>query len=123
MYEIPDDFDPNTFVGCELELVSFSVNTVYLSFDRTGGLSITIEGETSHEYVDDHGVLLVRPETVPAAETRLVQLLGKTVVAATVESHVDLRLQFDDHQVLRCLGASKQYEMYHIAAGQRQIVV
>lgn len=41
MYGLPSDFDASIFVGRELQQVSFTVNTVHLTFD--GDVAITLE--------------------------------------------------------------------------------
>jgi hypothetical protein len=124
LYKIPENFPLKVFVGCLLESVSFSVNTVHFTFDSDEPLSITVEGSTSHEYTDETGSRVNRIEEVPVRETFLVQLAGKSVIAADSEKDgVDLRLEFSDGQVLRCLGESEQYEMYRITAGEREVII
>jgi hypothetical protein len=43
VYGLPKDFDGSMFIGRTVELISFSVNTIHISFD--GDVSITIEIE------------------------------------------------------------------------------
>jgi hypothetical protein len=51
MYTLPDDFDPSVFVGRKVGRLSFTSNTLVLSFD--GDISVDVESEIRHEGHDE----------------------------------------------------------------------
>ena len=117
MHGLPEDFDPRAFMGAELSQLCISVNTTSLSFD--GHRGITLLG--SFAYRAREGDLSTY--SVPEGSESLLRLPGKTVVAATVESGCDLRLVFDDGQVIVCLDDSTAYESYSLSIDGREIFV
>ena len=118
MYGLPSDFDPSVFVGRSVASVCYSENTTQIFLDdRT---IITIWGSLAHSAVAE---VAARTETVPTESSALMRLAGRTVVDASVNHGKNLRLKFDDGQVLECLDDSDQYESYSIATGDKQIIV
>jgi hypothetical protein len=118
MHGLPANFNGNVFVGKELELISFSVNTLYFSFGKN--LSITVESECVYSIPPEHTEYV---ETVPVSSSGLMQLLGKVVGVVTAESDGTLTLTFEDGSNLRCIEDSRQYESYHIRLGDIEIHV
>jgi hypothetical protein len=119
VYKLPADLDLTMFVGRTVDALTFTENTVHFVLSGDDDLSITVEGETLHE-LEAGGIY---SETVPATETRLVQLLGRTVTRASSEGDVTLRLEFEGGHTVRIIGESDLYEMYRITFGSREIIV
>ena len=118
MYGLPRDFDFSIFVGRSVELVSFTVNTVNLSFDED--LSITIG--SSYEYqVDTRSPGEKR--AIPVQESTLMQLLGKTIEAAEACGRGTLVLHFEGGQIFKCFDDEPQYEAYTITNRGRETIV
>jgi len=118
MYGLPQDFDTSVFVGKSLQLVSFTANTIHLAFDDE--VSITVESSFAHD-LGQTGPPTV--ETVPVRESRLMQLVERTVVRAEARDRGTLVLYFDNGQTFFCFDDLPQYESYSITLGDRQIIV
>ena len=119
MYGLPPDFDPTIIVGRRLQQVSFTANTVHLSFDED--LSITLESTFEHRFGSDS--VQLEMGSIPVAESRLMQLIDKSIKSAQIEDSGTLLLDFGDRHTLRCVDDSLQYESYRIKYGDREIVV
>ena len=119
MNGLPEDFDASGFVGQAVEQVSFSANTIYLSFEED--YTITVESSYEHEVV--RGSSEPVRSTVPVVESRLMKLIGQSVTVATVERPGTLVLEFEDGQIFRCFDDSPMYESYHINCDGREIIV
>lgn len=119
MHGLPSNFDPLVFVGRIMEQLSFSRNTICLSFE--GSLSVTVEGTFEHQVTADTAD--VDAGEPPLGVSRLMQLVGEPVVAASVEGAGTLDLRFANGQVFRCLDDSSTYESYRISISGREIVV
>lgn len=117
MYGLPEDFDPSTFMGAEVSAVCISTNTVQIHFDLDR--LITLQGSFAHSVDSSHLNDLV----VPEGSTTLARLPGRVVVSASAQSGRDLRLDFDDGQVVVCVDDSTMYESYSINLGGREIIV
>ena len=120
MYGLPKDFDGSMFVGRTVGLVSFSVNTIHISFD--GDISITLESSFEHRLGTEEPAQVCVQE-VPVEESRLMQLTGRSV--ESVEANVDgtLTLHFDGGHILPCFDDSPQYASYRITHGNLEIYV
>jgi Family of unknown function (DUF6188) len=120
MYGLPEGFDGSMFIGRTAELVSFSANTIHISFD--GDVSITLQSSFEHrlgtEKPDEACV-----QRVPVEESRLMQLAGRTVEAVEANTDGTLALRFTGGHVLRCFDDSPNYESYRIAHGTDEIYV
>lgn len=119
MYGLPAGFDTSRLLGCTLTQVSFSENTVHLSF--TNDFSITIESSFSHS---KPGRLSdVERSRVPVRESQLMQLLGESVDSAHASADGTLRLGFSNGHVLACFDDTPLYEAYRIKLGDEEIIV
>ena len=119
MYGLPKDFDATRFVGCTLEQVSFSANTVHLSFEER--VSITIESSFSHSSSENSGCSeLMR---VPPSESRLMQLVGKRIEHAQGDEDGTLTLRFSNDHILVCHDDLPMYEAYRMTFGDEEIIV
>jgi hypothetical protein len=120
VYGSPKDFDGSMFFGRTVGLVSFSVNTIHITFD--GDISITLQSSFEHR-LGAEGTEQDDVQQVPVKESRLMQLAGRTV--ERVEANVDgtLTLHFNGGHVLRCFDDSLQYECYRITHGKEVLYV
>ena len=113
MYGLPSGFDASRFVGCMLEQVSFSVNTIHLSFSKNA--SITTESCFAHSLPGeacDSG-----RAHVPVCDSRLMQLLGESIECAEASSDGTLSLRFANGHRLVFYDDTPQYEAYRIRLG------
>lgn len=118
MHGFPSDLDPAVFCGRELQLVSFTSNTVHLSFD--GDASITADSTVLYQ-VDDASALV--QQVPPVAASALMALVGRRVCAATSNTDGSLRLQLEGGGIITCLDDSKDYESYHVRVGGQEFHV
>lgn len=119
MYGFPSGFDASRFVGRTLELVSFSENTVHLSFDET--VSITIESCFAHWTQGDVGHSHRR--TVPVSDSQLMQMLGASIESAEAASDGTLTLRFTNGHMFACYDDAPMYEAYRMRFGDEEIFV
>ena len=116
MYGLPVDFDASAFVGHAMVQVTFTQNTVGLSFD--GDIEITLL--SSFRLRNASGE---ESQTVPVGSSTIMLLLGVTVRSAEARKDGTLTLVFDDESTLVLPDDSKQYESYHLRIGTREIYV
>ncbi len=120
MYGLPTNFDASFFIDRIVQSVSFSENTVTISFVEQIVLTI----ESSYEYENLHSPHVPKEvRTVPVSESRLMEIAGLTVVGANGEPNGTLSIEFSGNRFLRCFDDSKQFESYRIMVGTREIVV
>ena len=119
VYGLPQGFDSSRLIGCVLEQVSFSENTVHLSF--TNDVSITIESCFVHSTQDDFSD--VERSRVPVRDSHLMQLLGESVDSAHASADGTLSLRFTNGHVLACFDDTPGYEAYRIKLGEEEIIV
>jgi Family of unknown function (DUF6188) len=119
MYGLPPDFDATPFVGRTLTVVSFSANTVGLTFD--GDVAITVLG--SYSQTEAGGVGRDQVIHIPVTQSQLMRLAGSSVVAARGAADGSLELLFDNGQAVTVYDDMPHYEAYHVRIGSRLIVV
>ena len=120
MYGLPKDFDGSIFVGKTVVLVSFSVNTIHITFE--GDVSITLQ--SSFEYRDSaQQTDDVCTQQVPVKESRLMQLAGRIVERVETNTDGTLTLHISGGHLLRCFDDSPNYESYSITHGKDEIYV
>ena len=119
MYELPNSFDPSTFNGRILDVVSFSANSIVLVFEAD--LRITIGGAYAHEIPGEAPIL--KRADMSTAESRLMGLAGKRVTQASSADRKTLVLEFEDGRVVKCIGDCDEYECYHIVEAGTEIIV
>lgn len=116
MYGLPATFDASRLQGAVLELVCFSENTVSLSFSRE--VAITIESCFMHSDQDGYGN--GQQVDVPVSDSRLMQLLGASILSASADADGTLRLKFSNGQTLVVLDDCPTYEAYKINIGDER---
>ena len=119
MYGLPSGFDTSRFVGRTLEQVSFSANTVHLTFDED--VSITIESSLAHwtgEDVDHSNRI-----TIPVSESRLMQLVGESISSVDASADGTLTVWFSNGHAIACYDDTPMYEAYRLRFGDEEIVV
>jgi len=119
MYGLPVDFTGAFFVGRTLESITFSENAVILAFD--GRVSVSVESSLRHQFAADNGQGTV--QSLPLSESKLMQLLGRSVTKAEGDRDGTLTLLFDNEHVLYVFDDQAQYESYLINDGEHEIVV
>jgi hypothetical protein len=119
MYGLPQDFDGLFLVGRELEIVSYTANSIFLGFGNE--VSITTESSYECRIVGDEE--LVEAQQPPVASSRLMQLVGHKVASVDVEQPGTLALHFDGGHVVRCFDDQPNYESYRIARGNEELRV
>lgn len=120
MYGLPDDFNGSFFVGCILENVLFSMNTVALGFDNEVSISIW----SSFEHRTALAQEAVQIQRVPVTTcSDIVQLLGRSVEAVSAERDGTLTLHFGGGHVFRCFDDASGYECYNIGHGTEETIV
>ena len=118
MYGLPPDFDASVFIGRELEQVSFSANTVHLTFDD----DIAITLETSFLFQVDKTKTAVKQKP-PVQSSSIMSLVGRRVCSARSTSEGTLTLQFTGDGTFTCVDDSEEYESYHIWLCGKEVVV
>jgi hypothetical protein len=116
MYGLPKGFDAARLIGRTLQLLCFSENQVFLHFDEK--VSIEVLGEISYEDLSGDGPELLQ---VPMSESDLMQLLGRSIKAAS-NAEGTLTLVFDNGHILQCLD-TPEYESYKIRVNDEEIIV
>ncbi len=119
MYGLPEDFDGLFFVGCVLEIVSYTENSIFLGFGND--ISITTESSYECQIASDEGY--IEAQQPPVTFSKLMQLVGQKVVSVDVEQQGTLVLHFDAGHVIRCFDDQPAYESYRIKRGSEDIQV
>ncbi len=119
MYKLPKDFDGVFFIGRRLEFITFSENNVAFAFDK--GVSVTVESSLQHQYEANNDSVVV--QNVPINESRLMQLLSKTVAEVKGDEKGTLTILFNDGQVLKVFDDQPQFESYLMNDGKHEIIV
>jgi hypothetical protein len=117
VHGLPADFDPKVFVGRELQQISFTVNTIHLTFD--GEVAITLEGSF---LLRAGPAAETTKHTVPVTDSSLMSLVGKRILEARREGST-LALEYEGGGLLACLDDSREYESYHLRIGDEEIAV
>jgi hypothetical protein len=118
MYGLPSDFDPQIFVGRELEAVTYAVNVIVLAF--TPQLTVSVSGSAPDRPTQDRDALIDR---APVAESELVSIVGDSVVTVELKSPRELILELARGGEITLLDDEDMYECYLINTGDREIVV
>jgi hypothetical protein len=118
MYGLPVGFDASRFEGLTLEQVSFSANTIHLSFSNA--VSITILASFEHRVRD---AVVSGQASVPVQQSQLMQLIGGSVASARGAVDGTLTLRFSNGQRLTCYDDTPMYEAYTMTFGDEEIFV
>ena len=113
MYGLPDDFDATIFVGCTLELISFTANTIHFAFDKQ--TSITVSGSYALKRGVHHGI---ERGTAPASSSQLMVLIEKQILSGQADKEGTLTLHFTDGFQLEIFDDSKDFESYSMTVGE-----
>jgi hypothetical protein len=118
MYGLSKYIDVSVFAEKELTLISFTINTIDLSFEDD--LSITIEG--SFIYCPGQPASAIKL-TIPVSDSNLMCLIGKKVCFAERLNDGGIALHFDNDDVLSILDDSREYESFNIHIGGNEIII
>lgn len=118
VYGLPEDFDASTFVGLELEAVTFTSNTIHIAFG--GQHSVTTTGNLRYR-LDRTADL--RNDVLPAMESCLPALLGRSVVRVEVRRPGDLLLHLEGGGMLVVEDHDEHYESYTVKTPAGELFV
>lgn len=118
MYDFPDDFDPNVFIGTQLTLVAYAENLINLTFDEA--LRITALGDIAYRASNGGDEIIESP---PVSFSSLVALVGRRVTGAIVRSPRTLALTFERNGSLTLTDGSDVFESFILRVGDREIVI
>lgn len=118
MYGFPSNFDASRFLGCVLESISFTVNTIHFQFEDD--VSITIESCLSHVLEKDSEFKKIH---IPILESQLMQLIGEKIEFSEAKTDGTLILQFSNDQKLMVYDDTPMYESYQMRFGDNEIIV
>jgi hypothetical protein len=113
MYDLPEDFDLDQFLGRSLEMVSFGQYKIDLHL--SGGYLIGVEDDISL----DSG----KPVELPAVLEFLYPLINQDIKAATRSGSRTLSFTFEKGSVLHIHDSSKQYECYSISLKGKTLAI
>jgi hypothetical protein len=119
MYGLPKDFDAAFLLNRKLEIVSFAEYTVYFGF--ADNVSVTVTSSFQHQIGRRDQSAPI--QQIPLAESKLMQLIGHTVLHANGDSNGTLTITFDNDHTLRIFDDQPNYESYEISDGDRRIFV
>lgn len=119
MYGFPSDFDPQVFVGRQLESVAYATGVIVLSFD--GGVVVSASAPISFR-LPDEGVDTV-DEPYGSSSGRLVHLASARVESAELPTQQELLLRFRGGGTLKLVDADEHYESFLVNDGKREFAV
>lgn len=121
MHGLPKDFDVSIFVGKTLVSLHFYEFSISMNFEdrekhpleltRVDCVLLTLESSYSHQRSEDK--LEVRID-IPTQQSTLLELVRRSVRAASAEFPGTLVLEFQGGHVLKCYDDTNMYESYHI---------
>jgi hypothetical protein len=119
MYTIPDNFEIEKLIGTTVTQISFSINSVFISFD--GISSINIQGSFSLQLSDK---IFEYAEIYPVKnDMGLLALLGKQVLSLELNDKRDaLKLNLEGVIVLHLIG-HEMYESFSVKIQDEEIIV
>jgi hypothetical protein len=118
MYGLPDDFDPATFVGCELETVTFASNAIHLAL----GVNHSVTATDYVRYRLGPGADL-REDVLPVTDSSLPALIERSVERAEVRRPGALVLYFEGGGMILVEDADPHYESYSLKTPAGEIFV
>jgi Family of unknown function (DUF6188) len=118
MYNYPENFKIELFVGCRLESISVAIHHLVFHFDDN--IEIQIEGEIE-ELESKNSKNLYSPDKT-FIDTSVFSYIEGTVIAAEIEPTQSLILRFEHDKLIRIL-ASNQYESFHIRFQHQTVTI
>jgi hypothetical protein len=115
MYGFPTDFDCKTFIGRNLDMVSYTSTQVHLNF--SGGIFVTINGGFSHTA---HGN--ERSLKMPVFYPEFIHLCDKAVIDAYVVDNKNLHIIFENQERI-CIYDDPNYESYEINQDGKRMII
>ena len=103
MYGFPDSIDPNQLVDTALVAVTYSSNSIHLDFSKWG---VTVFGRLDIETIAG----VQHTETPPVEISKLVGVVGQSVVAACLQGTRTLELRMSDGSRIRLVDDSVEFE-------------
>lgn len=118
MHGLHADLDLSVFCGATLDLITFTSNTIHFAFDKPASVTI----QSSYKYYANQ-TSAFEQNKVPPRESRLMQLVGQSVHAASPVGRGTLLLEFESGQRLEIFDDYEQYESYLLTIGDREVFV
>jgi len=118
MYGLPRDFDGDAFIGESVTAITFTENTA--SFNFESDLLVTTESVYNYRPSSDEALIT---ERVPASQTGVIAMIGRSVVGTSVDQGKNLLLHFGHGGQVGFIDDSDRYESYMIKIGKREIIV
>ena len=118
MYGLPETFDGSFFIGCKLEVISFTESSIYLGFENN--IAVTVSSSFQHCMPD---IIDADVQRLPLSTSNLMQLVGRSVEAVNAERKGTLSLMFNGGHIFRCFDDIGNYECYQITHGNEEIYV
>lgn len=109
MHGLPEGFEGDSFVGRELEVITFGVNVIHLAFGPEH--SVTVENWVRYQ-TEPGGEIQV--DSLPPSQSNLPILLGRMVERVDVLPPGGLEVHFHGGASLFVDDDSKQYESYTV---------
>jgi hypothetical protein len=118
MHGLPVSFDAGTFVGCELELVTFASNAIFMKLGDEH--SVTILDQV--RYRISAGADL-RNDVVPVVESGLPALLGRVIERAEMRPPGNIVFHFAGGGTVSIDDHDEHYESYTLTTPRGETVV
>lgn len=113
MHGLPLTFDVSPFAGTRLDSITFAEFGVHFHFERGGRPMISVSESSMYTYaIGASDLTYERAEAV--VESRVMQLVGKSVTRARVWDECTLALDFEEGSTLAFLDDDPNYECYVI---------
>ncbi|MCC6984319.1 MAG: hypothetical protein IT535_13700 [Bauldia sp.] len=123
MYDFPEDFDADVFVGTTLQMISFNFNTIHFQFEDPLLAHLYVDAFNSVRYKKPGGEF--KRLTVQDRSSDLMELLELSVLACTIDPKDKdiLSFEFDGQYALRFEAERNGYEEYSVRIGEREIYI
>jgi hypothetical protein len=118
MHGLPDDFEPERFVGKTLDTVTFAAYTVHFRFADGDWVSTEVSFTFRNETDDP-----VTDQALPVRSSTVMRLVGARVAAASSSREGRLTLHFEGGGLLEFHDDGPRYESYHVRLGGDELHV
>jgi hypothetical protein len=118
MRGLPEAFDAETFVGCELELVIFASNVIFLKLGEEN--SVTVLDRVRYRTSSGGGF---RDDVIPVADSSLPALIGRVIERAEVRLSGNLVLHFAGGGMISIDDRDEHYESYALSTPEGETFV
>lgn len=118
MYQWPKELKPVEFRGLIVEAITFTVNTISISFGKD--YRLTVESSIRLKIMDKEEHIPIPP----SSNTNLFLVLGRSVQDSSLDVDLaSLILKFNEGIEMRLEGGDKEYECFHVKVKGNEFVV